>query len=91
MCVCICVCVYLRVHLEVCRDSHLFQNQELIQEVNTLAGEEFQDGLLSFEALRVRGRAHLGGMVLQELCQRVFLRTQGEIQKVSLLLRKTGK
>lgn len=74
------VCAYLhvRVHYKaLCGQSHLFENHELIQEVNTLAGEEFPDGLLSLEALRVRGGAHLGRLVLQELCQRVILHTDG--------------
>lgn len=59
--------------------SHLLENHELIQEVNTLAGEEFPNGLLSLEALRVRVGAHLGGLVLQEIRQRVVLQAEGEI------------
>lgn len=54
--------------------SHLFENHELIQEVNTLAGEKFPDGLLFFTALKVRGHAHRAGLVLQELGQREVLR-----------------
>lgn len=50
-------------------DGYLFEHHELIQEVNTLAGEEFPDGLLSLVKLRVRGGAHLGGLVAQELRQ----------------------
>lgn len=72
----LCVCVYLhaRVHFGgFVADSHLFEDHELIQEVNTLAGEELPDGLLSLEALRVRGGAHLGGLVPQELRQREVL------------------
>lgn len=77
-----CVCVYLhvRVHYEA---LYLFENHDLIQEVNTLAGEEFPDGLLSFEALRVRGGTHLGRLVLQELCQRVVLHI--DMQKNKLM------
>lgn len=61
------------VYMRLCTDNHLFENHELIQEVNTLAGEELPDGLLSLEALRVSGGGHLGRLVLQELCQRVAL------------------
>lgn len=75
--------VCLRVHIclgmgimKHCADSHLFENHELIQEVNTLACEEFPDGLFSLEVLRVRGGAHLGRLVPQELCQRVVLQTK---------------
>lgn len=75
-CVCVCLCVFacvcVCVHSEALY-SHLFENHELIQEVNTLAREEFPDGLLSLEALRVRGGAHLGRLVPQELCHRVVL------------------
>lgn len=59
-------------------DNHLFKNHELIQEVNTLAGKEFPDGLLSFEALRVIGGAQLGRLVLQELWQRVVLQKESD-------------
>lgn len=58
----VCICI-----VRLGADNHLFKNHELIQEVNTLAGKEFPDGLLSFEALRVSGGAQLGGLVLQEL------------------------
>lgn len=75
------LCVYLHVRMRLCRDSHLFENHELIQEVNTLAGEEFPDGLLSLEALRVRGGAHLGRLVPQELRQRVVLHTDDKKDK----------
>lgn len=61
--------------------SHLFENHELIHEVNTLAGEELPDGLLSLEALRVRGSADLGRLVLQELSQRVVLLTDTQKDK----------
>lgn len=64
-CVCLCVCIV----------RHLFENHELIQEVNALAGEEFPDGLLSLEAPRVGVSAHLGGLVAQEIGQRVVLHT----------------
>lgn len=47
--------------------SHLFENHELIQEVNALAGEEFPDGLLSLSTLRITGHAHL--LILEELGQ----------------------
>ncbi len=74
--ICMCVCI-----MRLCADSHLFENHELIQEVNTLAGEEFPDGLLSLEALRVRGGVHLGRLVPQELRQRVVLHTDGKKDK----------
>lgn len=86
-CVCICMCVYIR---KLCTDSHLFENQELIQEVNTLAGEEFPDGLLSLEALRVRGGAHLGRLVPQELRQRVVLHTDGKKRQITALARRNN-
>lgn len=57
-----CICI-----MRLGADNHLFKNHELIQEVNTLAGKEFPDGLLSFEALGVIGGAQLGRLVLQEL------------------------
>lgn len=66
VCICMCVCILW----------HLFENHELVQEVDALAGEEFPDGLLSLEALRVRGGAHLGRLVPQELRQRVVLHTE---------------
>lgn len=66
--------------------THLFENHELIQEVNTLAGEEFPDGLLCLEAPRVRGGAHLGWvtvrLVPQELCQRVILHIGGREEEI---------
>lgn len=66
---------YLGVREEpLCGENHLFENHELIQEVNTLAGEQLPDGLLSFKAQRVRGGAPLGRLVLQELCYGVVLR-----------------
>lgn len=49
--------------------SHLFENNEPIQEVNALAGEEFPDGLLSLSTLRVRGNTHLRELILEELSQ----------------------
>lgn len=68
------VCRYL------CSDKYLFENHELIQEVNTLACKEFPDGLLPLEALRVSGGAHLGRLVLQELQQRVVLHKGKQIR-----------
>lgn len=62
VCLCIFACAWT-----LCGQSHLFENHELIQEVNTLASEEFPDSLLSLEALRVRGGVHLGRLVPQEL------------------------
>lgn len=53
----------------------------MIHEVNTLAGEELPDGLLSLEALRVRGSTDLGRLVLQELSQRVVLLTDRQKDK----------
>lgn len=73
VCYFICGTVCFFVYMRLCTDNHLFENHKLIQEVNTLAGEELPDGLLSLEALRVSGGAHLGRLVLQELCQRVVL------------------
>ncbi len=59
--------------------TRLFKNHELIEEVKTFAGEEFPDGLLCLEASRVRGGAQLGGLVPQELCQRVVL--HGDVRR----------
>lgn len=70
--------VYYCISLRLCTDNHLFENHELIQEVNTLAGEEFPDGFLSLEALRVSGGAHLGRLVSQELRQRVVLQKRSD-------------
>lgn len=52
---------------------YLFQNHQLIQEVKTFASEEFPDGLLPLEALRVCAGARWGGLVLQELQQTAVL------------------
>lgn len=71
VCICICMCIL----------SHLFENHDLIQEVNTLASEEFPNGLLSLESLRVRVGAHLGGLIPEEVCQRVVLWADGEKDK----------
>lgn len=70
--------------MKLCTDNHLFENHELIQEVNALAGEEFPDGLLSLEALRVTGGAHLGGLVPQELSQRVTLQKRSNQARIHL-------
>lgn len=64
-----CLCVFLLKEVA----SHLFQNHQLIQEVKTFAGEEFPDGLLPLEALRVVAGARLGSLPLQELRQRAAL------------------
>lgn len=70
----LCVCVE---HCDALNgQGHLFENHELIQEVNALAGEEFPDGLLSLSTLRVRGNAHLRGLILEELSQRKVLHRQ---------------
>lgn len=61
--VCVCVCL-----------SHLFENHKLIQEVDTLTGEELPDGFMALKALRRRGGTHLEGLVPQELGHRVFLK-----------------
>lgn len=53
--------------------NHLFENHELIQEVNTFASEKFPNGPLSLETLRIRVGAHLGALVLEEVCQREVL------------------
>lgn len=58
-------------------DDHLFEDHELIQEVDALAGEELPDGLLSPECARVGGGAELERLVLQEVGQREIL--QGKI------------
>lgn len=57
-------------------DTHLFEHHELIQEVDTLTGEEFPDGFLSLKALRVRAGVYLGRLVPQELCQSEVLHTE---------------
>lgn len=80
-CECVCVFVLVRVCiLRLCMYSHLFENHELIQEINTLAGKQLPDGLLLLEAMRVRGGAELGGLVLQELRQRVVLHAETETE-----------
>lgn len=48
-------------------DNHLFEDHELIQEVDALAGEELPDGLLSPHGARVCGSAQLDRLVLQEV------------------------
>lgn len=49
-------------------DNHLFEDHELIQEVDALAGEELPDGLLSPQRAGVRGGgAELDRLVLQEV------------------------
>lgn len=55
--------------------AHLFKDHELVQEVNTFAGEEFPDGLLSLEALWITGGAQLRRLVSQKLGQREVLWT----------------
>lgn len=71
----VCLGVYKRI-VGQWMDNHLFENHELIQEVNALAGEEFPDGLVSLSTLRVRGHAHL--LILEELSQREVLHKQTE-------------
>lgn len=58
-------------------DNHLFEDHELIQEVDALAGEEFPDSLLPLHSARVCGGAELDRLVLQEIGQRKIL--QGKI------------
>lgn len=67
---CMCVCVE-SLH------CHLFENHDLIEEVNTLAGEELPDGLLPLEARRLRGGGHLERPTPQELHQRAVLSRDG--------------
>lgn len=70
----VCLCIFA---LWGCpADNYLFENHELVQEVNTLAGEEFPDGLQSLETLGVSGGTDLGGLVSQEVRQRKILQKQ---------------
>lgn len=48
-------------------DNYLFEDHELIQEVDALAGEEFPDGLLPLDAARVSVGADLDRLVPQEV------------------------
>lgn len=48
-------------------DNHLFEDHELIQEVDALAGEELPDGLLPPHGARVCGGTELDRLVLQEV------------------------
>lgn len=66
-------------------DNHLFEDHELIQEVDALAGEELPDGLLSPQSARVRGGAELDRLVLQEVWQRKIL--QRKIFRAQIITR----